>query len=86
MKIDAGGKAGATVNLPSVPVLTAPPNQTEVAYPDLQQGVTLLVWNSVPGATGYRVLVDFSPSFARPLYDRQGVRATQLEEDLKEVI
>jgi glucodextranase-like protein/FecR-like protein len=79
VNVDAGGKAGATVNLPSVPVLTAPPNQTEVAYPDLQQGVTLLVWNSVPGATGYRVLVDFSPAFARPLYDRQGVRTTQLE-------
>ena len=79
VNVDAGGKAGATVNLPSVPVLTAPPNQTEVAYPDLQQGVTLLVWNSVPGATGYRVLVDFSPAFARPLYDRQSVRATQLE-------
>jgi hypothetical protein len=79
VKIDAGGKAGATVNLPTLPVLTAPPNQTEVAYPDLQQGVTLLVWNSVPGAAGYRVLVDFSPAFARPLYDRSGVRATQLE-------
>jgi hypothetical protein len=79
VNVDAIGKAGATVNLPHVPVLTAPPNQTEVAYPDLQQGVTLLVWNSVPGANGYRVLVDFSPSFARPLYDRQGVRATQLE-------
>ena len=79
MNVDAGGKAGATVNLPHVPVLTAPPNQTEVAYPDLQQGVTLLVWNSVPGANGYRVMVDFSPSFARPLYDRQGVHATQLE-------
>ena len=79
VNVDAGGKAGATVNLPSVPVLTAPPNQTEVAYPDLAQGVTLLVWNSVPGANGYRVLVDFSPAFARPLYDRQGVRSTQLE-------
>ena len=79
VNVDAGGTAGATVNLPTVPALTAPPNQTEVAYPDLAQGVTLLVWNSVPGATGYRVLVDFSPAFARPLYDRQGVRSTQLE-------
>jgi len=41
--------------------------------------VTLLVWNAVPGATGYRVMVDFSPGFARPLYDRQAVRTTQLE-------
>ena len=79
VNVDAGGAAGATVNLPSVPALTAPPNQTEVAYPDLAQGVTLLVWNAVPGATGYRVMVDFSPGFARPLYDRQAVRATQLE-------
>ena len=79
VKVDAGGKAGKTMTLPSVPVLTAPPNQTEVAYPDLQQGVTLLVWNSVPAAAGYRVLVDFSPAFARPLYDRSGVRGTQLE-------
>jgi hypothetical protein len=79
VNIDAGGAAGATVNLPTVPMLTAPPNQTEVAFPDLAQGVTLLVWNGVPGATGYRVMVDFSPGFARPLYDRQSVRATQME-------
>ena len=79
VNVDAGGAAGATLTLPTVPALTAPPNQTEVAYPDLAQGVTLLVWNAVPGAAGYRVMVDFSPGFARPLYDRQGVRATQLE-------
>jgi hypothetical protein len=79
VNVDAGGAAGATVNLPTVPALTAPPNQTEVAYPDLAQGVTLLVWNAVAGASGYRVMVDFSPGFARPLYDRQGVRATQME-------
>jgi hypothetical protein len=79
VNVDAAGAAGATVNLPTVPELTAPPNHTEVAYPDLAQGVTLLVWNAVPGASGYRVMVDFSPGFARPLYDRQGVRATQME-------
>jgi len=79
VNVDAAGAAGETVSLPQVPALTAPPNQTEVAYPDLAQGVTLLVWNSVPGAAGYRVMVDFSPAFARPLYDRQGIRATQLE-------
>jgi hypothetical protein len=79
VNIDAGGAAGATVALPTIPALTAPPNQTEVAYPDLQQGVTLLVWNAVPGASAYRVMVDFGPGFARPLYDRQGVRSTQLE-------
>jgi hypothetical protein len=79
VNVDAGGAAGATMSLPTVPALTAPPNQTEVAYPDLAQGVTLLVWNGVLGAANYRVMVDYSPGFARPLYDRQGVRATQME-------
>lgn len=79
VNIDAAGAAGPTLSLPTVPQLTAPPNQAEAAYPDLAQGVTLLMWNAVPGATAYRVMVDFGPSFARPLYDRQSVRATQME-------
>ncbi len=79
VKVDAAGSAGAKTALPTVPQLTAPPHQTEVSFPDLAQGVTLLMWNGVPGAAGYRVMVDYSPVFARPLYDRHGVRATQLE-------
>ena len=77
--VDPGGTAGPTVDLPTVPALTAPPNRTEIAYEDLPGSVTLLVWNAVPGASGYRVMVDYSPTFARPLYDRQGHRPTQLE-------
>ncbi len=79
VKVNAAGAAGAKVALPSVPQLTAPPHQTEVTYPDLAQAVTLLMWNGVAGATGYRVMVDYSPSFARPLYDRHGQRTTQME-------
>jgi hypothetical protein len=79
VNVDAGGAAGPTLALPTVPQLTAPPNNTEVAYPDLPRGVTLLVWGPVPGVKAYRVVVDFSPTFARPLYDRQGVHGTQLE-------
>ncbi|HXY40853.1 MAG TPA: FecR domain-containing protein [Vicinamibacteria bacterium] len=79
VKVDAAGAAGARLSLPVVPQLTAPPHQTEVAYPDLAQAVTLLMWNGVPGASGYRVMVDYSPSFTRPLYDRHGQRATQME-------
>ena len=79
VKIDAEGAAGPKLALPTVPLLTAPPNETEVAYPDLARGVTLLVWGLVPGAQAYRVIVDFSPTFARPLYDRTGVRGTQME-------
>lgn len=79
VKVDAGGAAGPKLALPTVPLLTAPPSETEVTYPDLARGVTLLVWSPVPAAQAYRVLVDFSPAFARPLYDRQGVHGTQME-------
>jgi hypothetical protein len=77
--VDPVGTAGPTVDLPTVPLLTAPPNRADISYEDLPGSVTLLVWNAVPGATGYRVMVDFSPTFARPLYDRQDHRPTQLE-------
>ena len=79
VKVDAAGAAGAKTALPSIPLLTAPPHQTEVSFPDLAQGVTLLMWNAVAGVTGYRVMVDYSPSFTRPLYDRQGIKVTQYE-------
>jgi hypothetical protein len=79
LKVDAGGAAGPKTALPVVPQLTAPPNQAEFAFPDLAQGATLLLWSPVPGAAGYRVMVDFSAGFARPLYDRQRQGATQME-------
>ena len=79
VRVDAGGAAGPKTALPVVPQLTAPPNQTEFAFPDLAQGITLLLWNPVPGAAGYRVMVDYSTAFARPLYDRQRQGATQME-------
>jgi hypothetical protein len=79
VRVDATGAAGPTLSLPDVPQLTAPPNQTEIAYKNLADGLTLLMWNQVGGATGYRVMVDFGPSFARPLYDRKVARATQME-------
>lgn len=77
--VDAGGAASAKVALPSIPQLMAPPHQTEVSFPDLTQGVTLLMWSAVANAAGYRVMIDFSPSFARPLYDRLGHKNTQME-------
>jgi hypothetical protein len=79
VRVDAAGAAGPKTALPVVPQLTAPPNQTEFAFPDLAQGITLLLWNPVSGASGYRVMVDYSASFARPLYDRQRQGATQME-------
>ncbi len=79
VRVDAAGAAGPKTTLPTVPQLTAPSNGTDIAYPDLARGTTLLLWNAVPGASAYRVLVDFSPSFARPLFDRRAERPTQIE-------
>jgi hypothetical protein len=79
LHVDAGGTAGEKTSLPQVPELTAPPNNTEVAYPDPSRAITLLMWNGVPGARTYRVMVDFSAGFARPLIDRQGYENTQME-------
>jgi len=79
VRVQADGTAGEKVTLPTIPVLTAPPNETEVAYPDPSRAITLLMWNAVVDATAYRVMVDFSQSFARPLYDRQGFKGTQME-------
>jgi len=79
IRVDATGAAGPKLALPTVPQLTAPSNGTDIAYPDLAQSITLVLWNAVPGASAYRVMVDFSPSFARPLFDRQTARSTQME-------
>jgi hypothetical protein len=79
VRVDASGAAGPKLALPTVPQLTAPSNGTDIAYPDLNHGITLLLWSAVPEATAYRVMVDFSPSFARPLFDRQTSRTTQME-------
>jgi FecR protein len=79
VNVDAAGAAGPTMALPTVPQLTAPSNGTDIAYPDLARATTLLLWNAVAGAAAYRVMVDFSPSFARPLYDRRTERPTQME-------
>ena len=79
VRVDAGGAAGPKLLLPTTPQLTAPSNGTDIAYPELAQATTLLLWNAVPGASAYRVMVDFSPAFARPLYDRWAERPTQME-------
>jgi len=79
VRIEADGTAGEKSSLPTIPVLTAPPNETEVSYPDPSRAITLLMWNPVTAASSYRIMVDFSQSFARPLYDRQGFKATQME-------
>lgn len=79
LQVDAEGTAGPKKVLPVVPILTAPPNETEVSYPDPSRAITLLIWNEVETAESYRVVVDFSRTFARPLIDRQGYEGTQMQ-------
>ncbi len=79
VQVDSGGAAGTKTSLPTVPQLTAPSNQAEITFADLAQGTTILLWSGVPGSSGYRVMVGYSNSFARPLYDRRLERVTQFE-------
>lgn len=77
VRIDAAGKAGQKLSLPTIPVLQAPPHQTEISYPDPSRGTTLLAWKDVTSALEYRVMVDFSLNFNRPLVD-QRIKETQV--------
>ena len=79
VQVSADGTAGEKTALPQVPILTAPPNETEVSYPDPARAITLLMWNGVASAESYRVMVDFSRTFARPIFDRQVPERTQME-------
>jgi hypothetical protein len=79
LQVAADGTAGPKTTLPTVPALVAPPEGSALSYPDPSRATTLFLWKPVAGATGYRVMVDFSRSFARPLEDRQGYEGTQLE-------
>jgi FecR protein len=72
IRIDPGGKAGEKFTLLAAPALLAPPHMAEISYPDPTRATTLLAWKSVPGATSYHVMVDYSPYFNRPLVDRRG--------------
>jgi hypothetical protein len=71
VQVAAGGTAGAKVALPAAPRLVAPSDQAAFTSRDLARNATTLHWAVVPGASQYRVMVDLSPSFARPLHDRK---------------
>lgn len=71
LRVDADGRAGQKQTLPGVPVLVAPPHQTEITYPDPARGTTLLVWKGVAAAASYRVMVADSASFTHALVDER---------------
>lgn len=78
LKVDASGAAGEKISLPAPPALLAPAHQSEISYADPSRSTTLLVWKPVPGAVSYRLMLDYSAFFSRPLVD-QPVRDTSQE-------
>jgi hypothetical protein len=81
--VDADGRAGEKTALPSVPELVSPADQADLAYADPTRAITPLLWTEVPGARRYRLMLDFSPLFNRPLHDtrveRSGAQLTGLD-------
>ena len=69
----------AKVVLPATPALEAPPHEAEISYPDPTKATTLLTWKPVPDAASYRVMLDYSPYFNRPVVDQGGIRDSSVE-------
>ena len=70
VRVSAEGQAGATVSLPGAPALVMPVNEANLVYPNPSVAYTTLSWKEVPGAQAYRVVVDVTPQFYRPMFDR----------------
>lgn len=77
--VDQAGKSAGKVALPGVPTLLAPPHQAEISYPNPATSITLLAWKTVPNAASYRIMVDYTTSFTRPLVDQKGWKQSSLE-------
>jgi hypothetical protein len=79
VRVDAGGKLGPKITLPGIPILLAPPHQAEISYPNPPSATTLLAWKAVPGAVSYHALVDYTPTFSRPVVDRKNWQGGSME-------
>ncbi len=77
--VDQAGKSAGKVALPGIPILLAPPHQAEISYPNPATSITLLAWKAVPNAASYRIIVDYTTSFTRPLVDQKGWKQSSLE-------
>jgi len=70
VRVSATGQAGATVTLPGAPALVAPGRDAHLVYDNPSVAATTLSWSQTPGAQKYRVVVDVTPGFYRPMVDR----------------
>jgi hypothetical protein len=66
--VDAKGAEPVT-ELPAAPPLASPASQAELTYRTPSRTPTVLVWQAVPGAAGYRVQLDTDPALGSPIVD-----------------
>lgn len=78
VQVDAGGKAGSTVDLPPAPKLLAPAPKAELPYVEPPDTTTRLRWEQVRNGTTYHVAIDYNVVQANLLLsaalDEQGIR------------
>lgn len=77
--IDAAGNAGPKQALPAPPSLLYPQHQAEISNPDPGRATTLFGWKPVAEAASYRLVVDSSAFFSRPIVDRTGIQEESQE-------
>ena len=70
VSVDPKGAAGPVKSLLDAPVLSAPPPQADLAYPDPSRTPIILVWTRVEGAASYHVKVYADAAPGSPLVDR----------------
>jgi hypothetical protein len=70
VRVSATGEASAAVPLPGAPALLAPTRDARLVYDNPSVAATTLSWTQIPGAQKYRVVVDVTPGFYRPMVDR----------------
>jgi len=85
VRVDSDGRVSDKVALPSVPELISPADQADLAYADPARAITPFIWKDVPGARSYRLVLDFSHTFNKPLHDKPvGEKTTQALTGLEE--
>ena len=79
VRVDAKGKAGKKLVLPTPPTSMAPPLASEIIYKAAPNTTTTLEWRPVPGGATYRVAMDYNVVQANLLMsaalDQRGIAA-----------
>ena len=80
VQVDAAGKAGSRLELPSPPVLVAPAAKARLPFVAPPEATAKLSWNAVKNGTTYRVAMDYNVTQANLLLsaalDEPGITTT----------